>query len=184
MTKLSQNLPFSQFFRRKYFQSYITFGPRSHWPRVRDVSMSSLGKFPWRWAFEASCAFSSSKEASNSANRNESDLWSQFNETISAEIYGLNLIWSKFSLYVIMTFKHIKIHCPLYSDIFFCRQSSPNQIPHDLKKWVRHMWLFTTYCARIKAPLSKRSDVGCTGTPFWLRQFNPLRVLCCWVLNT
>jgi hypothetical protein len=93
----------------------------------------------------------------------------------------------------------------------FCRQSSPNQLPHDLKQqsakvsgnrgefffmwsvyfeslhWavhstrlgttfidVRHMWLFTT---RSRTPPPKRIDVGCTGPPFRLSQFNPLRVV-------
>jgi hypothetical protein len=54
-----------------------------------------------------------------------------------------------------------------------CCQSSPNQLRHEIKERVRQMWLLPGFYARSRTPLPKIRDVGCSGTPFRLSQFNP-----------
>jgi hypothetical protein len=43
---------------------------------------------------------------------------------------------------------------------------------------------FLQLCQEQNTTSNNRSDVGCTGTPFGISQFNPLRVLCYWVMKS
>jgi hypothetical protein len=43
---------------------------------------------------------------------------------------------------------------------------------------------FLLLCQEQNITSKNRSDVGCTGTPFGISQFNPLRVLCYWVMKS